>query len=148
MNKKAISPLIATVLLIGFVVALAVLVTNWGLNYVKETTERTEKTTQSALDCINKLDFDITEVACDTGKVTIDNKGDANIMNITFRVHKIGDIIPTVYPGVPSFGVKNYFLDLAAASQVDAIATIEGEDGSAITCNQIIKERKANCMGS
>ena len=145
MNKKAISPLIATVLLIGLVVALAVLVTNWGLNYVKQTTERTEKTTKSALDCINNLDFDIKEVACDTGKIVIDNRGQAEILNITFRVHQVGDVIPSVFAGLPAFGVKTYFLTLGGASQVDAIATIKGDDGEPVICNQVIKERKLAC---
>ena len=40
-NKRGISPLIATVLLIGFTVALAAMVMTWGSGFIKKTTEQT-----------------------------------------------------------------------------------------------------------
>lgn len=39
MNKKGISPLIATVLIIGFTIVLAVLIMKWALPFVKELQE-------------------------------------------------------------------------------------------------------------
>ncbi|MBS3163071.1 hypothetical protein J4427_00055 [Candidatus Woesearchaeota archaeon] len=40
MNKKGISPLIATVLIIGFTIVLAVVVMQWGNSFVKSLTEQ------------------------------------------------------------------------------------------------------------
>jgi len=39
MNKRAISPLIATILLIAFAIALGLVVMNWGKSYIEEKAE-------------------------------------------------------------------------------------------------------------
>lgn len=62
MEKKGISPLIATVLLIGFTIVLAAVVMRWGGEFVRETTEETACETEIASACIN-LRFDIENVA-------------------------------------------------------------------------------------
>src|SRR3989338_5811436 len=53
-SKKAVSPLIATVLLMAFAVALGAIVMTWGKTYVTDTTEdvgtRTLQTRTCALD--------------------------------------------------------------------------------------------------
>lgn len=41
MNKRAISPLIATILLIAFAIALGLVVMNWGKSYIEEKAEFT-----------------------------------------------------------------------------------------------------------
>jgi flagellin-like protein len=41
MNKKALSPLVATILLIAFAIALGVVVMNWGKAYIEEKAEFT-----------------------------------------------------------------------------------------------------------
>ncbi len=50
-NKKGISPLIATVLLIGFAVALAAVVIKWGLDFIKNKADATESPTQNKIIC-------------------------------------------------------------------------------------------------
>ncbi len=164
MKKRGISPLIATVLLIGFTIALAVIVTNWGLNYVKGTTERTSEQTEHALSCISDLDFEIKEVICpdpilgEVGAVVIDNRGATPIERVLFRVHRDGeDVLPVEAEGIPAFGVQSYDLssyvytgtetpaDLAGATQVDVIATMLDNDGDEIICNQVVKERRVSC---
>ena len=42
MNKKAVSPLIATVLIIGFTVALAAIVMTWAGGFMRQTIGETE----------------------------------------------------------------------------------------------------------
>lgn len=54
MRKKGISPLIATVLLIGFAIGLGAIVMNWGRSYAKEGIERTEFESETKQKC--KLD--------------------------------------------------------------------------------------------
>src|SRR3989344_9629927 len=147
MEKRGISPLIATVLLIGFTIALAVIVTNWGLNYVKGTTERTSQQTEQALSCINNLDFEIVDVSCEDNTISVDNKGANSIESLTIRLHAEGDIIPTTVEGIPAFGVKSYDvadynMTLEGATQIDAIATIKDGEGNTVICNQVVKERK------
>lgn len=51
MNKKAVSPLIATVLLIAFAVSLGAVVIQWGSNYVRERTDDTSQRSDIDLTC-------------------------------------------------------------------------------------------------
>ena len=67
LDKKGISPLIATVLLIGFTVALAGVVITWGGGFIKNITSSTEERTESTLACAGDLNFDIKKIKC--GKI-------------------------------------------------------------------------------
>lgn len=51
MNKKGVSPLIATVLLIAFAVALGAVVMNWGRTYVEDTAEKARTTSDTKVSC-------------------------------------------------------------------------------------------------
>lgn len=75
-NKKAISPLIATVLIIGFTIVIAALVITWGTSLFKKTVSETETTAEFSKICtrsnIEVLDY----------KVKDDGSGvDINIKN-------------------------------------------------------------------
>lgn len=52
-NKQGISPLIATVLLIAFAVALGAVVMNWGKNYVTQTAMSAQQSGQAKQKCTN-----------------------------------------------------------------------------------------------
>jgi|SRR3989338_1248980 len=60
-NKKGISPLIATVLIIGFTIVLAALVITWGTKLFKTTVSQTETASQFSLACTTGLKLEITE---------------------------------------------------------------------------------------
>jgi flagellin-like protein len=62
-NKKAISPLIATVLLIGFAIALGALIMNWGKGYVENQITATDEQYKSQQLCDTYVDFAIKEIA-------------------------------------------------------------------------------------
>jgi len=62
-NRKGISPLIATVLLIGFAIALGALVMNWGKSYVEEQITATDERYRADQECELYIDFDIKEIA-------------------------------------------------------------------------------------
>ena len=62
-NKKGISPLIATVLLIGFTVALAAVLMTWGLDYIRGTTDKVGDQTDQYLLC-SDLAFEIANGLC------------------------------------------------------------------------------------
>lgn len=51
MKKKGISPLIATVLIIGFTVALAAIVLTWGGGFTKKITETSQLTAEQKMAC-------------------------------------------------------------------------------------------------
>ncbi len=147
MQKKGISPLIATVLLIGFSVALAAVVITWGLDYVKGTTADVGQKTEEALKCATQLDFEITNMDCVAGTVTIQNNGVLDITNITFRlVAGAGDITPEGRDGIASLGVRQYTgFALAGVSRIEVIAWIQGTNQGAILCKDAVEEYTANC---
>ena len=55
MSKRGISPLIATVLLIGFTVILAILVITWVTGVVENTTEETSSSVDAQHKCLNSI---------------------------------------------------------------------------------------------
>jgi flagellin-like protein len=53
-KKKGISPLIASVLLIMFVIALSTIIVNWLKDYAKDQTDATTTMTEENVDCIKQ----------------------------------------------------------------------------------------------
>lgn len=98
-NKKAVSPLIATVLLIAFAVALGAVVMNWGRGYVDETTafatEKSNKEIRCSMDINMKfIEFDdVKQICLDNGtntiNFTIHNSGTVAIEGV--KVQAIGN---------------------------------------------------------
>lgn len=62
MKKKAVSPLIATVLLIAFAVALGAVVMNWGRGYVQETTSKATENSAADLACNSDVEIGIIDI--------------------------------------------------------------------------------------
>lgn len=56
-NKKGVSPLIATVLLIAFAVALGAIVMNWGRAYVEDTQDFARDSSEGQLKCSSDTDL-------------------------------------------------------------------------------------------
>ncbi len=155
-NKKGISPLIATVLLIGFAVALAAVVMTWGLDFIQETAEATEDQTKNTLVCASDLSFAISDVSTTEGTITIDNRGQVDIKSLIFRIYGVDGVDTvdtseeTITPmSVPKFGVKSFrdetgteLFDLLQqnVTQVEAVATVAGDAGQDdIVCPQNIQ---------
>ena len=101
-NKKGISPLIATVIIIGLTIVLAALVVTFGTNLVKKTTEDTEKQSSVTTACSNvalnlKLTASILQpVAPATNKkveVGVTNDGQTKIDGFIFRVYNVGETV-------------------------------------------------------
>jgi len=91
-SKKAISPLIATVLLIGIVVTIALLVWLWYGNVVREQAEKTGLETQAKFICASEVKFSIKNV-CWSKKdeeyfinFDVENKGSADIDDFKIRI--------------------------------------------------------------
>ena len=61
-KKPGVSPLIATVLLIAFTVALGAVVMNWGRGFVQTQTNEAEKTTQTKIGCSLKVNLKVSVI--------------------------------------------------------------------------------------
>ena len=61
-SRKAVSPLIATVLLIAFAVALGAVVMNWGRGYVEDTASIARERSDTEVKCASEVDIDIVEI--------------------------------------------------------------------------------------
>jgi flagellin-like protein len=124
MNKKGVSPLIATVLLIAFAVALGAIVMNWGRGYVEDTQSFARSTSESQLICSSAvdLDFNVKNVVVDLQQgsyakvnMTIEGMGDHIIESFVIQLFNDpkGQGI-TIYANntttdrLQSFQVKNY----------------------------------------
>ncbi len=62
LNRRAISPLIATVILIAFAVALGAIVMNWGKTYVEEEMESSRTEFYAIKECERDIELKIKEV--------------------------------------------------------------------------------------
>ncbi|MEK6878980.1 MAG: archaellin/type IV pilin N-terminal domain-containing protein [Nanoarchaeota archaeon] len=165
-NKRGISPLIATVLLIGFTVALAAVVITWGTGFVQKVTTGTEERTNKAIICTSDLNFEITKVTCKTSGATptstviLDNKGSIDVKGLALRFFSsAGDStgVTNIDTGAPSattatlkaFEVKTLTLYPGTTPQVvipagsiklEAIATVQ-IDGQNVTCSELVKQK-------
>ncbi|MBN1544355.1 hypothetical protein JW898_02730 [Candidatus Woesearchaeota archaeon] len=61
-SRKAVSPLIATVLLIAFAVALGAVVMNWGRGYVEDTANIARERSDTEVTCASEVDIGIVEI--------------------------------------------------------------------------------------
>lgn len=94
MNKKAVSPLIATVLLIAFAVALGAIVMNWGESFVRKTQDTASTASEGRLECTLAVDFEVINAQYEentsdenaTLSVLIRNGGDEPIAEFVAQV--------------------------------------------------------------
>ena len=99
MSKKAISPLIATVLIIGFTIVLAALVMQWGGGLFKSVQDQTSKTSDFKIICSSKLTG--MEVTVKDKFVTIDNKNNQDIKGFMIRGYKLDGTV-SIYDTIPT----------------------------------------------
>ncbi len=176
LNKKGISPLIATVLLIGFTVALAGVVITWGGGFVKNITSGTEERTAQNLACAGDLNFEISKYSCGDlannikSTITVNNKGSVPLTKVAIRFfdsednpkNPVNTNAKTVVGPVGAFEVKQFDLLVDNDNQdtmlesmpdktkrVEAIATINVE-GQEITCGDAVrkKEQAPECISN
>ena len=89
-NKKGISPLIATVLIIGFTIVIAALVITWGTNLFKKTQEATGQQAYINLACtetLGNMDLTISKQPGNVVSMTVDNSVRRAIDGFVVRVY-------------------------------------------------------------
>jgi flagellin-like protein len=72
-SKKGVSPLIATVLLIAFAVALGAVVMNWGSEYVRSQATSTGQKSDVKIKCAQDVDLSIVDIS-NTPKLCYNNE--------------------------------------------------------------------------
>lgn len=97
-GKKGISPLIATVLILGFTVALAAVIMVWGQRFVTNMQKTTEQTADTQLICANEVDLKIKDV-CISGndyKIVLENNGIRKVESVALRYFKSSSDVTSV----------------------------------------------------
>ena len=156
-NKKAVSPLIATVLLIAFAVALGAVVMNWGRGYVEDTQSFARERSDAEVVCttdidLNIVNIDLTDQVCynesDTDEYTVymilENVASRDIDDLSVRV--IGDKSRVPFDGpigndteieAGSAKLFNFTYDTSIYGNVSqiAISPIIKLSGKDVTCS-------------
>lgn len=88
--KKGISPLIGTVLLIGFTIGLAILIFSWGTKFGTELTEETGEKAKTQISCIYDVKVEISggSVANNAVSFFIENKAEKDLSSYIVRLIK------------------------------------------------------------
>lgn len=81
-TKKGVSPLIATVLLIAFAVALGAVVMNWGRSYVSETAENVRTKSDRDVKCSQDVNIEIQKIDT-TPQICYGGSGSAGFLDFT-----------------------------------------------------------------
>lgn len=138
--RKGISPLIATVLIIGFTVALAAIIMTWGTTFSKGMQKSTEATTEEQLSCAQDVVIDLSGACYVAGKaavkLTIKNDGSKDIVKMSARFYKDANTVASdtttlvgVAPAVflSAYGLQTKDVTLAAplAGAADTVTLVE-----------------------
>lgn len=147
-NKKAISPLIATVLLIGFTVALAAVVMTWGGGFIRKTTESTETSAETTLACAN-LNLEITGYTNTCDSITVSNSKDVKIVEFMYKIYdKSGNALPVTNNKVTTtlepYGVVILSIPFTGAYRIELIPKLE----SGTVCADAPIEKVVNCQAA
>ena len=99
-NKRGISPLIATVLVIGFTIVLAALVIVWGTDVITGVQESSDINSQIATVCstgISHTEIKSVSYKGTTLTITIDNKNDYPVEYYKYRAYnEDGETLPSI----------------------------------------------------
>ncbi len=155
-KKKGISPLIATVLILGFTVALAAVIMVWGNRFTTTIQKQTEETSTTTLSCATDVDLEIVNVCNDTTstltvpfyKITASNNQAGKINRIIMRFYNgtgSGGAFTNSTVFVYSGGISGYgsvvetVVGTGEANYIEAIpvAVINGKE---VTCSASIVE--------
>ncbi len=128
MNKKGISPLIATVLIIGFTIALAVVIMTWGFDFFDRLITQGTEDADYQLRC-TKIDFDIEEAKCGASglDIRIENvKSTVDIDGFNVRIYADGESDP-------------YVVEVEEVVSAAALKTLEGVNSADVTGKTAVK---------
>ena len=115
LNKRAITPLIATILLIGFTVVLAAIIITWGSSLTKSILERSESIKEREINCFSDYKINIKKIEVGSNKINllIQNDGSGNIDKFKVRIYGINGIdnIEIMEGFTTDFVIKSHIKD-------------------------------------
>jgi len=146
-HKKGISPLIATVLILGFTVALAAIIMVWGQRFTQTMQKQTEETSTTQITCATDVDFKIKDVCKSTTpagyKVVIENNGKLKLEKLIVRFYEASDKMQKAPDSMFASGVDSYAINsdvynpgtaLTSVKYVEVIPIIK-LSGKEVTCS-------------
>lgn len=145
-NKKGESTLIATVLIIGFTIVMALLVIVWATNFVKKFTNDGDKAlikSETVLICNTDLNFEIKNVKC-SGEILIENKGDVDIEGFVLRFYNMfGNTgSPEIITGIKKYDLKKVTIEIPeSVDKIEALGILN-VNGNNVTCSDNIIEKR------
>lgn len=117
-NKTGISPLIATVLLVTFVVILSAIILFWGKEYVTELMEKRGDVAAMKLEC---QDVEIEVIGIEAGRLNIRNNSPFPLYGFILKYSEIG----TMSVNKPIASYENIYIELTSQiGTVDAIPVL------------------------
>lgn len=115
MNKKAISPVISTVLLIAIVIILAIIIFLWASSFVKEKIEKFDKPIENLC---KEVKF---QASLDVNELTLVNKGNVPIYKIDVKEQMAG-----------KSKIQNYAPDIGKGGSTTLSISIDSDTESII----------------
>ena len=104
-SKQGISPLIATVLIIAFTVALAVIVINWGTSFTRDLQDNTSNSADFQISCAQEVVYSIKSACVTTGgalNVVVSNDGSKALDQVIVRTTSLNSAATQQYTTSPS----------------------------------------------
>lgn len=133
--RKGVSPLIATVLLIGITVTLTGAVMMWGQRFVMEKTQKEGARAEAQLDCMS-VEFTV-DKSCASGsdlKVTVRNLKNTEIDGFTFRSVKLADTFKMTEK-TEGLGTREFTLTGAGSVDTIDIVPLKKADSEYLPCS-------------
>lgn len=140
-KKRGISPLIASVLLIGFTIVLAALVFRWGGQLFQKTTSDTGCVSEGSIRCSQSVRVSIgsatINTVSDTVTITVLSEGDQQIKDFKVRLTKcsgetiVSDNVITATPDFPLVGYGSSSLVVS----FDDVGTLDQYDPDPLNTN-------------
>jgi len=142
---KGVSPLIATILLVGFTVSIVALTILWSRGYIEERAEKEEKLSSTKLAC-EQLKFTVTDAYQQGGQlsITLENKASERIDGFIFRIKGSAGVEPVEFrQRLEELGRKDIIMDnedfdataVGDISTVDIIPLLKAGKDTYIHCS-------------
>lgn len=126
--KRGVSILISWVLLVGFAVTLALLVTVWVKQTAEEAAKELEETAEQEARC-SAVAINANMTCATSNDMTISNRGTFTITKVRFRqLEKVYDEDKILDPGKPETQPLNSMFDISKPIEIIPIIQIEGKE--------------------
>ncbi|MEK6904307.1 MAG: hypothetical protein AABW87_01815 [Nanoarchaeota archaeon] len=142
MLKRGVTPLLMTIILVGFSVAVVTVVVVWSTGYVKEVKEKQGGVAGSRLDCATDIQIAVNNVQISGGSATVDVENLKENVDALFIIFRGGlgqdsvEVMDTLYEGdLKTFDVDFNIGKSGDVGEVDVIPRIKIAPGVYEACS-------------